>query len=101
MNELEWYDNTLDGKLQGWSTINVTRGGDGHPYAGAWWPASHIIGYEHGFINQVADMCLVLGGKEPVVPLPDFADAYETQKVLHAAIQSARHRTPVKISEIK
>ena len=34
MNELEWFDNTLDPKVQGWSTINVTRGDDGHPYAG-------------------------------------------------------------------
>jgi len=101
MNELEWYDATLDAGLQGWSTINVTRGGDGHPYAGAWWPASHIIGYEHGFINQAADIFSVLGGKAPVVPLPDFADAYETQKVLHAAIESARNRCPIKLSQIK
>ncbi len=100
MNELEWYDNTADSKLQGWSTINVTRGGDGHPYAGAWWPASHIIGYEHGFINQAADMLRVLGDQEPVVPLPDFMDAYQTQKVLHAAIESARNRCPVSVSEI-
>ncbi len=101
MNELEWYDNTLPGQVQGWSTINVTRGGDGHPYAGAWWPASHIIGYEHGFINQVADIMTALAGKKPIVPLPDFADAYETQKVLHAAIESARNRCPVKLSQIK
>lgn len=101
MNELEWYDNTLDGKLQGWSTINVTRGGDGHPYAGAWWPAAHIIGYEHGFINQAADILNVIGGKKPVVPLPDFADAYETQKVLHAAIESARNRCPIRIKDIR
>jgi predicted dehydrogenase len=101
MNELEWYDNTLEPRLQGWSTINVTRGGDGHPYAGAWWPASHIIGYEHSFVNEVADIMSVLGGRQPVVPLPDFADAYETQRVLHAAIQSARHRCAVKLSEVK
>src|SRR5690606_38318542 len=48
MNELEWYDATLEGKLQGWSTINVSRGNDGHPYAGNWWPDSHVLGYEHG-----------------------------------------------------
>lgn len=101
MNELEWYDNTLEGKLQGWSTINVTRGGDGHPYVANWWPDAHIIGYEHTFVNQVADICTVLGGKKPVVALPDFADAFETQKVLHAAIESARNRCPIKLREIK
>ena len=101
MNELEWYDATLEGKLQGWSTINVTRGADGHPYAGNWWPDAHIIGYEHSFVNQVADMMAIIAGKKPVVPMPDFVDAFETQKVLHAAILSARERTPVKLSQVK
>ena len=101
MNELDWYDATLCGDVQGWSTINVTRGDDGHPYAGAWWPASHIIGYEHGFVNMAADVLSVLGGRKPVVPIPDFADAFQTQRVLHAAIESARNRCPVKLSQVK
>ena len=101
MNELDWYDATLEPGLQGWSTINVTRGDDGHPYAGAWWPAAHVLGYEHGFINQAADIINAIGGRKPVVPLPDFADAYETQRVLHAAIESARQRCPVKLSQVK
>jgi predicted dehydrogenase len=29
--------------------------------------------------------------------MPDFADALQTQRVLHAAIQSARERAPVTI----
>lgn len=101
MNELEYYDATLPGKVQGWSTINVTRGGDGHPYAGAWWPDAHIIGYEHSFVNQVADILKIIANKKPTVPMPDFADAYETQKVLHAAIESAKNRCPIKLSQIK
>ncbi|MCE9592207.1 MAG: Gfo/Idh/MocA family oxidoreductase [Planctomycetes bacterium] len=101
MNELQYYDATLPAKVQGWTNINVTSGGAGHPYAAAWWPDAHIIGYEHGFINQAADIINMLGGKKPVVPMPDFADAYETQRVLHAAIESARHRCPVKLSEVK
>lgn len=101
MAELEWYDNTLPEKEQGWSTINVSNGGCGHPYAEAWWPTAHAIGYEHSFINQTADMIKVLGNKKPVVPIPDFADAYQTQRVLEAVTQSAKHRCPVKLSEIK
>jgi len=101
MNELEWYDNTLEGKYQGWSTINVTRGDDGHPYVGNWWPAAHLIGYEHTFINMAADMFNVLGRKKPLVPLPDFQDAYETQRVLEAAVLAADNRCPVKLSEVK
>ncbi len=101
MNELEWYDATLPDKLQGWSTINVTNGGAGHPYAANWWPTAHILGYEHSFINMVADICLDQAGKKPLVPLPDFKDAYEVQKVLHAATLSAREHTSVPLKEIK
>ncbi len=100
MNWLEFYDATLDRKQQGWAKIMVTHGGD-HPYAGNWWPDAHILGYEHGFINQSADMFMALGGKPPVVPLPDFEDAYKTQQVLEAAVVSAEQRRPVKVAEMK
>jgi predicted dehydrogenase len=100
MNTLEFYDATSDRKTQGWTRIMVTHGGD-HPYAGNWWPDAHIIGYEHGFINQTADMMNILAGKSPVVPMPDFEDAYKTQQVLEAAIMSAEERRPVKIAEMK
>lgn len=100
MNYLEYYDATSDRKTQGWTKIMVTHGGD-HPYAGNWWPDAHIIGYEHGFINQVADMMNIIGGKPPIVPMPDFEDAFKTQQVLEAAIVSAENRTSVKVSEMK
>ncbi len=99
MCELQWYDATLPEAQQGWSTINVS--GPAHPYANAWWPAAHAIGYEHSFINQAADTCLALANKKPVVPLPDFEDAYQTQRVLEAVTQSAKNRCPVKMSEVK
>ena len=63
--------------------------------------AAHLLGYEHGFVNMAADMISVLAGRKPVVPLPDFADAYQTQRVLHAAIESARQRCPIRLSQIK
>ncbi|HEY8668697.1 MAG TPA: Gfo/Idh/MocA family oxidoreductase [Tepidisphaeraceae bacterium] len=100
MNTLSFYDATLDRRQQGWTDIMVTHAGD-HPYAGNWWPDAHIIGYEHGFINQTADMLNILGGKQPVVPMPDFEDAYKTQQVLEASMISAQERRPVKIAEIK
>lgn len=100
MNELQWYDATLEKPLQGWSIINVTRGGE-HPYADHWWPAAHILGYEHSFVNMAADIILDICGKKPVVPLPDFQDAYQTQRVLAAVVESAKNRCPVKISEIR
>lgn len=100
MNLLWFFDATRDRREQGWTRIMCTAAGH-HPYAGNWWPDAHVLGYEHGFINMVADMMRVLGGLNPVVPLPDFADAYETQRVLEAALVAARERCAVKLSEIR
>lgn len=97
LNELGFYDATADGRTAGWRIIDVTRGGDGHPYAAAWWPDSHGLGYEHSFVNQAADILTMIGGGDPVVPMPDFADALRTQRVLHAALESAREHRPVTI----
>lgn len=100
MNELALYSLDGDPAVQGWTTIDVTRGGDGHPYAAAWWPDSHGLGYEHSFVNQASDILTAIAGGEPPAPLPDFADALATQRVLHAAIQSAREHAPVALADL-
>ena len=100
MNELQWWDNMLDSSLRGWSRIMCTNRGD-HPYVDAYWPPAHLLGYEHGFVSQAADIIRMIAGRKPVVPMPDFEDAYQTQRVLHAAILSARERRSVKMSEVK
>ncbi len=99
MNELRFFDATAPTRLQGWQTILTTH--ETHPYAGSWWPDGHWLGYEHTFTNQAADIARSLSRRKPELPLPDFADAYLTQRVMEAAITSARERTPVKLSEIK
>jgi len=104
MNELQYYDATLPRAVQGWTTIMCTHGGEypqGHPYVANWWPDAHIIGYEHGFVNQAYDILRVLAGQEPTVPIPDFEDAYQTQRVLEAALISAQQRRPVPLDEVK
>jgi predicted dehydrogenase len=60
-----------------------------------------VLGYEHGFVNMAADIMRVLGGKKPTVPMPDFADAYETQRVLEASLLSAKERCAIKMSQVK
>jgi predicted dehydrogenase len=101
MNELDWYDATLPEPLQGWSTINVTNGNAQHPYAAAWWPVAHVLGYEHSFVNQAADILRVLGGGEALVPMPDFADAYVVQRVLAAVVLSDQHHSPIRLEEVR
>jgi len=100
MNELEYYDATADRAVQGWTTIICTHAPD-HPYVEAWWPDAHLIGYEHGFVNMAYDILRVLAGKKPTLPLPDFQDAYQTQRVLEAALISAKKKRPVKLKDVK
>ncbi|MGC9455092.1 MAG: Gfo/Idh/MocA family protein [Phycisphaerae bacterium] len=100
MNELQYYDATADRAVQGWTTIICTHAGD-HPYLEAWWPDAHLIGYEHGFTNMAYDVLLSLAGKKPTVPLPDFEDAYQTQRVLEAALLSAGEKRTVRLSEVR
>ena len=101
MNVLWYFDATLDARTAGWRRIVATSSAGGHPYVANWWPDAHVLGYEHGFVNQAADILRVLSGGEPEAPLPDFADAYETQRVLEAALISARERTAVKLSAVR
>jgi predicted dehydrogenase len=98
MNELEFFDSTEPPRLQGWRTIQTMH--EDHPYAANWWPDGHWLGYEHTFANQAADIVVALNGGVPVVPIPDFEDAFDTQRVMEAAVLSARNRTSVKLSEV-
>ena len=100
MNHLEYYDATRPRAVQGWTKIMCTHGGD-HPYVANYWPDAHIIGYEHCFTSMAYDILLTLAGKEPTVPLPDFNDAYQTQRVLEAAMIAATEKRWVEMSTVK
>jgi len=101
MNVL-WFFDAEDGPREGgWRRIMCTSAAGGHPWAGHWWPDAHVLGYEHGFVNMAADIARATAGEEPVVPLPDFEDAYRTQRVLEAALIAARQRSAVRLSEVR
>lgn len=100
MAYLDFFDGSLPRKQHGWTRINVSHVPD-HPYAHAWWPDAHPIGYADGFTNMVADMMRVLGGQQPESPLPDFEDAYQTQRVLEAVMRAADTKKLVRLSEVK
>lgn len=100
MNYLKFYDATRPREVQGWTQIMCTHGGS-HPYVENWWPDAHIIGYEHTFVNQAYDILKVIAGEEPTVPIPDFNDAYQTQRVLEASLKSAEEKCAVKMSDVK
>ena len=54
MNVLQFFDGTEPAEIAGFRRILVTE--PEHPYVGAWWPAGHGLGYEHGFTHQVVDL---------------------------------------------
>ncbi len=62
-----------------------------HPYAGAWWPPGHILGYEHTFVHTVADLLYAIGRQE--VPTPSFADGLMNQRVLDAIERASASRS--------
>jgi predicted dehydrogenase len=89
MNELEYYNHEDPDDRKGFRVIQTTDGS--HPYTGNYWPAGHIIGYEHTFINLIRDMLVAFTeGKEFH---PNFADGLACQKVLDAVVRSSDTRT--------
>jgi predicted dehydrogenase len=87
MNELEFFDGSDDPRVQGFRTIMCMNGG-AHAYAGNYWPDGHIIGYEHTFINTLADFLVALKRKQEF--RPNFADGVASEEVLEAAILSVK-----------
>jgi len=85
LNELQFYNDSDATGRHGFRLIQVTEAS--HPYIANYWPAGHIIGWEHTFINAVAD---VINGIVDGAPVhPTFADGLVTQEVLDAVEQSA------------
>ena len=59
----------------------------GHPWVDAWWPAGHMLGYEHGFANQAKDFVDAIAAGTS--PQPSFADGLHVQRVLDAVEHSS------------
>lgn len=76
----------IEPHLTGWQKIHVTN--PEHPYMKNWWVPGCTIGYEHTFINALADFLKSLETGEKVQP--DFRSALHTQKVCNAVLASAK-----------
>src|SRR5690606_936853 len=84
MNTLWFYDASAPDETPGFTRILVTE--PTHPYLGAWWPPGHVLGYEHGFSHQAADLLTSIA--EGTDPEPSFADGLRVQRVV-AAVQAS------------
>jgi predicted dehydrogenase len=72
--------------LTGWRKIHTTNGE--HPYMKHYWVPGTCIGYEHTFLNAIADFVLGIESGQPTQP--DFRNALQTQRVCDAVLESAR-----------
>lgn len=86
MNELEVLLDDDMPDVAGFRTVLVTNG-NVHTYLNAWWPAGHIIGWEHTFTHGIYD--LLNGIAAGVSPAPTFEDGLRCQAILDAVERSA------------
>ncbi len=85
MNELQVYDRTAPDTDQGFTRVIVTE--PAHPYLEGWWPAGHMLGYEHAFSHQVKDFVdAIASGADPS---PTFDEGAQVQRVLAAVEESS------------
>ncbi|MFJ7974513.1 Gfo/Idh/MocA family protein [Peribacillus sp. NPDC096379] len=95
LNELDVYFASDEEGLQGFRKINCTE--EPHPYANAYWPAAHIIGYEHTFINLIVE--LMKGLEQGESTSPNFVDGYINQAIMEAVEKSSENKTWEKIDK--
>jgi predicted dehydrogenase len=90
LEEMEYLDYFqyagVDSHVRGWRRIHVTNGE--HPYMSKYWVPGLVIGYEHSFLNALADFVESLDTGVKVQP--DFRNAFQTQKVCEAVLTSAK-----------
>jgi predicted dehydrogenase len=96
MNELNFFSSDDPGCAQGFRNILVTEAS--HPYLNAWWPPGHIIGYEHTFVNAMADFLSAIASGAHVKP--NFADGVKEMAILDAALESAQTGRTVGVATV-
>lgn len=76
----------VESHLTGWRKIHTTN--SEHPYMSHYWVPGTCIGYEHTFLNALADFVAGIESGRPTQP--DFRCALQTQRVCDAVIESAK-----------
>lgn len=96
MNELQYFSCDDETGLQGFRTIGVTEGT--HPYIGPWWPAGHIIGYEHTFVHEMHAFIEAIA--KDAITSPDFTDGVKCCQILDAVDRSIENNGWIQVAEV-
>lgn len=89
MNELDvfWKDEEPR-ETQGFHNVLVSE--SYHPFWENWWPQGHMIGWEHTFVHEIADLLDAIVKDRPVDPHgATFEDGYKNAVICDAIQQSA------------
>ncbi len=90
LEEMEYLDyfeyKGTESHVRGWRKIHVTNGE--HPYMDKYWVPGLVIGYEHSFVNALADFVAGIESGKPAEPT--FRTGLQTQKVCEAVLKSAK-----------
>jgi predicted dehydrogenase len=74
---------------QGFRQVLVTE--PEHPFLEHWWPAGHVLGWEHTFVHELHHFLTAIRDGTDVTPHgADFEDGYRTAEVCDAIVRSAR-----------
>ncbi len=89
LNELEVYWGDGRKETLGFTDVIVTEGY--HPYMANWWPAGHIIGWEHTFVHEFHHFFDCIVNDKAVAPYgADFVDGYRNSVICDAIVESAQ-----------
>ncbi len=91
LNELE-----LSEGADGFRTILVTD--PDHPYLRHWWPAGHVLGWEHTFAHELHHLLRAIRDDDEVGPHgATFEDGYRAAEVCDAIVRSAEGEGRVEV----
>lgn len=96
MNELMYFNAEDEEGLQGYRTIQVSEGV--HPYWSHWWPAGHVIGYEHTFVHELYEFIQCIANDKEATP--DFVDGEKCSQIIEAVEKSIEERSWIEVSSL-
>jgi predicted dehydrogenase len=83
-------------ETMGWTNVLVTE--KHHPWLENWWPAGHIIGWEHTFVHEITHLLDCIVNDRDVAPYgATFEDGYRASVVCDAIAESAVTRKLVDV----